>query len=61
MRCSASPTISTAAEPAPPRLEDVAQALLFREILKPLENALGPVGSLALEAATEALFVRPRA
>ncbi|HEY0394207.1 MAG TPA: hypothetical protein VGD01_06900 [Candidatus Elarobacter sp.] len=37
---------------------NVAAALLFREILKPLANGLGPVGEIALGAVADNLFVR---
>jgi len=33
-------------------------ALLFREILKPLAQGLGPVGEIALGAVADQLFVR---
>ena len=63
MRCCGSPTISTAAEPlAPPapRPQEVLEALLFREILKPLAQGLGPVGEIALGEVADSLFVRVR-
>ena len=41
--------------------EQVAAAVLFREILKPLARGLGPVGEIALGAVADDLFVhRPR-
>jgi hypothetical protein len=61
MRCCVSPTISTAAEPAAepaPSPRDVTNAILFREILKPLTAALGPVGEVALSTVVDELFVR---
>lgn len=61
MRCSASPTISIAAEPRSDdaRAErDVVNAILFREILKPLAQGLGPVGEIALGAVADEVFVR---
>ena len=64
MRCCASPTTSTAADAA--RVEeqrsarDVASAVLFREILKPLARGLGPVGEIALGTVADELFVRKR-
>jgi hypothetical protein len=63
MKCCASPTISTAAEPR--ELEartarDVLNAVLFREILKPLAQGLGPVGEIALGSVADALAVRRR-
>ena len=60
MRCCGSPTTSTAAEP-PASARDLASAVLFREILKPLAQGLGPVGEIALGAVADSLFVkRPR-
>ena len=59
MRCCASPTISTAAEPsARDAVRDVAAAVLFREILQPLVADLGPVGEIALGSAIDKTFVR---
>jgi hypothetical protein len=37
---------------------DVASAVLFREILKPLAQGLGPVGEIALGVVADALFVK---
>ena len=61
MRCSGSPTTCIAADPhaAETRaVRDVMSALLFREILNPLAQGLGPVGEIALGGVTDALFVR---
>lgn len=48
--------------PAPqaqaPSAESVAAAILFREILKPLADGLGPVDEIALGAVADGLFVR---
>jgi hypothetical protein len=59
MRCCASPTTSIAADP---RVEmtarDVLNAVLFREILKPLVQGLGPVAEIALGSVADDLFVR---
>jgi hypothetical protein len=57
MRCCGSPTTSTAAD-AGLRASDVASAVLFREILKPLAQGLGPVGEIALGAVADTLFVK---
>ncbi len=57
MRCCASPTTSTAADPAV-TARDVMNAILFREILKPLVQGLGPVAEIALGTVTDDLFVR---
>lgn len=56
MRCCGSPTTSTAADAAR-EARDVASAVLFREILKPLAQGLGPVGEIALGAVADSLFV----
>jgi hypothetical protein len=37
---------------------DVASAVVFREILKPLARGLGPVGEIALGTVADELFVR---
>ena len=62
MKCCASPIISTAADPAAPAARetarDVMNAILFREILKPLVQGLGPVAEIALGSVTDDLFVR---
>lgn len=61
MRCCASPTISTAAEPPPDAArtaQDVMNAVLFREILKPLAQALGTAGDLVLGAVADDVFAR---
>lgn len=73
MKCCASPTISIAAEPrdhaadptlrtrrddATLRARDVMNAVLFREILKPLALGLGPLGDVAVGEVADDLFVR---
>jgi hypothetical protein len=66
MRCCASPTTSTAAEShvalssskGEATARDVMNAVLFREILKPLVQGLGPVAEIALGSVTDDLFVR---
>ena len=71
MRCCASPTTSTAADLAltpsasvtlslskGDAARDVMNAVLFREILKPLVQGLGPVAEIALGSVTDDLFVR---
>jgi hypothetical protein len=57
MRCSASPTTSTAAErPADADLAARAvRAILFREVLRPLAGGLGPLGEIALAPLAERL------
>lgn len=62
MRCCVSPTTSTAAEARGDQerraARDVVNAVLFREILKPLAEGLGPVGETALGTVVDQLFVR---
>jgi len=61
MRCSGSPTTCIAADPRAAEADiarDLASAMLFREILKPLAAGLGPVGEMALSAAGDALLIR---
>ena len=65
MRCCASPTTSTAADPGVTQslskgdtARDVMNAILFREILKPLVQGLGPVAEIALGSVTDDVFVR---
>lgn len=48
MKCSASPTTCTAAEDARAAATHAVQAILFREILKPLAANLGPLAEVAL-------------
>jgi hypothetical protein len=36
------------------------EAIVFREVLKPLAAGLGPVGEVALGAFADALFARPQ-
>ena len=38
----------------------MANALFFREILKPLARGLGPIGESAVDAVADALFAPPR-
>jgi hypothetical protein len=42
----------------PQTVRDVTDALLFREILRPLAAALGPVGDCVLGDVAASLFVR---
>ena len=59
MRCCASPTTFIAAEPRPQvTARDVMSAVLFREILKPLAQGLGPVAEIALGSVSDDMFVR---
>lgn len=36
------------------------EAVVFREILKPLAAGLGPVGEVAIGSVADAAFVRPK-
>ncbi len=60
MRCSASPTTSTVAEPND---RTVAQkqmnAILFSQILKPLAASLGQFGDVAIDAVVQKSLVGP--
>jgi hypothetical protein len=61
MRCCGSPTTSIAADPRAAEertARDVAGAVLFREIMKPLAQGLGPLAEVALGGVADALFVR---
>ncbi len=60
MRCCASPTTSIAADAPPTEItaRDVMNALLFREILKPLVQGLGPMAEIALGSVADDIFVR---
>jgi len=43
-----------------PQPQQIAAAVLFREILKPLAENLGPVGEIALGIVADDVFVRGR-
>ena len=63
MRCCGSPTTSIAAETLSHErtdVRDVTNAILFREILKPLAQGLGPLAEIALGAVADEIFVRPK-
>jgi hypothetical protein len=59
MRCSASPTTSTAVEPRAAAARTL-EALVFREILKPLTAGMGPVAELALGPLADRLAGVPK-
>jgi len=63
MKCCVSQTTSTVPDARAAQAADAARAftnaLLFREILKPLAGALGPVGETALGSVVDRLFARP--
>jgi len=61
MSSSVSPTIRTATDAAARgAAADVLTAVVFREILKPLANGLGPFGEMAVGSLADAIFVRPK-
>ncbi len=50
-----------AAERDPSRFATNAiEAIVFREILKPLAESIGPVGETALDSVADSLFVRTK-
>jgi hypothetical protein len=52
----------SAAQPDTSKLAaNAIEAVVFREILKPLAESLGPVGETALDAVADSFFVRPKA
>jgi hypothetical protein len=61
MKCSGSPTTCTAADTARATLvATVVDAVLFREILKPIAAGLGPVGETAVAQVADRLARAPR-
>jgi hypothetical protein len=51
-----------AAQPDASKLATNAiEAVVFREILKPLAEELGPFGETALDSVADSIFVRPKA
>ncbi|HYZ15213.1 MAG TPA: hypothetical protein VE591_02385 [Candidatus Acidoferrum sp.] len=65
MKCCGSQTTFNAADPriADQRraAEQIAQSLIFREVLRPLAQGLGPVGEIAIGNVADALFTgKPR-
>jgi hypothetical protein len=60
MKCSGSPTNCIAANgDARAAATSALEAVVFREILKPLAAGLGPVGEIAVGSVADKLFVRP--
>lgn len=57
------PTVSAAEGPQQPRAiaTQTLEAIVFREVLKPLAAGLGPVGEVALGTVADSLFARPPA
>ena len=61
MRCSASPTTCIAADTGTrTAATNALEAIVFREILKPLATGLGPVGDVAIGSVADAIFTRPK-
>jgi hypothetical protein len=61
LKCSVAPTTSTAADAgARDAATNALQAILFREILKPLAAGLGPAGDVAVGSVADSLFARPK-
>ena len=58
MRCSASPTTSTAADPANNQtiVNQRINAMLFAQALKPLSTALGQFGDVAVDMVAQKMF-----
>jgi len=49
-------------QPDPSKLATNAiEAVVFRAILEPLAESIGPVGETALDSVADGLFVRPKA
>jgi hypothetical protein len=61
-QCSGVQVPCVAAQPDASKLATNAiEAVVFREILKPLAEGLGPVGETALDSVADSLFARPKA
>ena len=54
------PNVTLSLSKGEPKPQDIAAAVLFREILKPLAEGLGPVGEIALGIVADDLFLRNR-
>jgi hypothetical protein len=60
-QCGGVQPACVAAQPAASKVATNAiEAVVFREILKPLAESLGPVGETALDSVADSLFVRPK-
>jgi hypothetical protein len=55
-----SPDVTLSLSKGEPKPRDIAAAVLFREILKPLADGLGPIGEIALGTVADDLFLRSR-
>lgn len=52
------PIPSPGTTPEKPAVTAALNAILFREILKPLASALGPAGDIAIGRVADAIFTR---
>jgi hypothetical protein len=59
MRCSASPTTCTAADPAREAAQRIVASVVFREILKPLAAGLGPLGDVVAGSVADSIGAPP--
>lgn len=57
MRCCASSTTSTAAEPAAPPAVSIVEATLFAQALRPLAAGMGFMGDIVVDTAARELFL----
>ncbi len=55
------PTTPAVASAARDAATNALDAIVFREILKPLASALGPIGDVALGQVADSVFVRRNA
>jgi hypothetical protein len=61
MECSASsPTCIAANVDTRAAATSTLEAIVFREILKPLAAGLGPVGEVAIGSVADTIFTRPK-
>jgi hypothetical protein len=60
MRCSAATPSCASGTHSPPVAIAAVEAIIFREILKPLAAGLGPVGEVAIGSVADALFAKPK-
>jgi hypothetical protein len=62
MECSgSSPTCIATAADTRATATNTLEAIVFREILKPLAAGLGPVGEVAIGSVADTIFARPKA
>jgi hypothetical protein len=61
---SALPPVTLSSVEGPPQPRQIAtstlEAIVFREVLKPLAAALGPLGDVALGTVADAVFAPPK-